>query len=187
VPKLRVCCSRRRRLLPAPGTRHRRDDAVAGDIKPRAALNDDVHQVPPSQTTGRAGSEGPPDTTLRFALEAAVNAPAGPRAILSDGLAAPRRCRRRPIRRRHSHPAPVAAAAPPRLLTMRCETVAVGATGCRSACLSRFRSEAICDRLPLVAPAGIHKCSIHSAGIADGQRASDGRAICASRVEPLHP
>jgi hypothetical protein len=28
----------------------------------------------------------------------------GPRAILTNGLKAPRRCRRRPIRRRHSHP-----------------------------------------------------------------------------------
>src|SRR6187200_1494336 len=82
-------------------------------IKPRAALNDDVHHVPPFQRTERAGSEGPPLTTLRFALEAAVNGPAGPRAILTNGLTAPRRCRRRPIRRRHSHPAPVAALAAP--------------------------------------------------------------------------
>ena len=47
------------------------------------------------------------------------------------------------------------------------------ASGCRSACLSRFRSTAICDRLPPVAPAGLHKCSILRAGIADGQRDSD--------------
>src|SRR5207247_6549621 len=85
---------------------------------PRAALNDDVHHVPPFQTTGHAGSEGPPVTTLRFALEAAVNGSAAPRAILTIGLTAPRRCRRRPIRRRHSHPATVAAA-PPELLTIK--------------------------------------------------------------------
>ena len=69
------------------------------------------------QTTGRAVRRGLPLTILRFALEAAVNDPAGPRAILTIGLTAPRRCRRRPIRRRHSHPATVAAA-PPELLTM---------------------------------------------------------------------
>jgi hypothetical protein len=57
---------------------HRGNDAVAVHIKPRAALNDDVHHLPPFQTTGRAGSEGPPFTTLRFALEAAVNGSAGP-------------------------------------------------------------------------------------------------------------
>src|SRR5262249_18008389 len=111
-------------LAPAPALAaarhaHGRDDAVAVHIKPRAALNDDIHQVPPFQTTGHAGSEGPPVTTLRFALEAAVNGPADPRAILTIALAAARRCRRRPTRRRHSHSASVAAAgAPPALLTM---------------------------------------------------------------------
>src|SRR6266508_3325865 len=35
-------------------------------------------------------------TILRFALEAAVNNPAGPRAILLIGLTAPRGCRRQP-------------------------------------------------------------------------------------------
>jgi hypothetical protein len=34
------------------------------------------------------------------------------------------------------------------------------ATGCRSSRLSRFRSGSICDWLPLVAPAGLHKCSM---------------------------
>jgi hypothetical protein len=33
------------------------------------------------------------------------------------------------------------------------------AEGCGSACLSRFRAWCICQRLPLVAPAGLHKCS----------------------------
>src|SRR6266511_4218566 len=109
-------------LAPAPALArarhpHGRNDAVAVHVQPRAALDDDVHHVPPFKTTGHAGSEGPPVTTLRFALEAAVNGSAGPRAILTIGLAAPRRCRRRPIRRQHSHPATVAAAAP-ELLTM---------------------------------------------------------------------
>ena len=110
VPKLCVSCARRRRLLPFPGHAHGRDDAVAVHVQARAALNDDVHHIPPLQTTGRAGSEGPPTTTLRFALKAAVGDSAGPRAILTIALAAARRCRRRPIRRRHSHPAAVAAA-----------------------------------------------------------------------------
>ncbi len=34
------------------------------------------------------------------------------------------------------------------------------ATGCGSACLSRFRARPICHRLPLVAPARLHKCSM---------------------------
>src|SRR6266545_7011210 len=110
-------------LAPAPALArgrhaHGRNDAVAVHVQPRAALNEDVHHVPPFQTTGHAGPEGPPCTTLRFALEAAVNGSAGPRAILTNGLVAPRRCRRRPIRRRHSHPATVAAPGPPWLLTM---------------------------------------------------------------------
>ena len=33
------------------------------------------------------------------------------------------------------------------------------AGGCAMACLSRFRAWCICQRLPLVAPAGLHKCS----------------------------
>src|SRR4051794_752423 len=37
------------------------------------------------------------------------------------------------------------------------------ATGCRSACLSRFRGSPICHRLPPVASAGLHKCSIPAA------------------------
>src|SRR5262249_15361975 len=96
--------------LALPRQPHRGNDAVAVHVQARAALNDDIHHVPPLQTTGRAGSEGPPATTLRFALEAAVSDSAGPRAILTIALAAARRCRRRPIRRRHSHPAAVAAA-----------------------------------------------------------------------------
>lgn len=55
------------------------------------------------------------------------------------------------------------------------------ATGCGSACLSGFRGSPICRRLPPVAPAGLHKCSIHSPGIADGQRAS-GIQLSARRV-----
>src|SRR3954453_11207335 len=47
------------------------------------------------------------------------------------------------------------------------------ATGCGSACLSGFRAVPICHRLPLVAPAELHKCSIPSLEIADGERASD--------------
>src|SRR2546422_9169449 len=34
------------------------------------------------------------------------------------------------------------------------------ATGCRSAYLSRFRDSPICDRLPPVAPAWLHRCSM---------------------------
>src|SRR5258708_13041341 len=34
------------------------------------------------------------------------------------------------------------------------------ATGCRSACLSRFRGPSICARLPPVAPAPLHKYPI---------------------------
>jgi two-component system, response regulator PdtaR len=34
------------------------------------------------------------------------------------------------------------------------------AEGCGSSRLSRFRSESICDWWPLVAPAGLHKCSM---------------------------
>ena len=66
----------------------------------------------------RCAPHGPPVTTLRFALEAAVNGSARLRARHTNGLKAPRRCGRRPIRRRHSHPVTVAAAAPPWLLTM---------------------------------------------------------------------
>jgi hypothetical protein len=135
-------------------------------IKPRAALNDDVHHVPPFQTTRHAGSEGPPVTTLRFALEAAVNGAAGPRAILTNGLTAPRRCRRRPIRRRHSHPATVAAA-PPRLLTMRCERQLVAPISNWSqpaatvlACLGRSGAQSICAGLPPVAATGLHEGSM---------------------------
>ncbi len=40
------------------------------------------------------------------------------------------------------------------------------ATGCGSACLSRFRAPRICHRLPPVALARLHKCSIHSLGLA---------------------
>jgi hypothetical protein len=43
------------------------------------------------------------------------------------------------------------------------------ATGCGSACFERFSSA---SHLPPVAPAGLHKCSIHSPAIADGQRPS---------------
>ena len=59
------------------------------------------------------------------------------------------------------------------------------ATGCGSACLSGFRARPICHRLPPVAPAGLHKCSIHPPGIADGQRGFGRPAICASSVEPF--
>src|SRR5438876_10413130 len=109
---------------------------------------------------GRAGSEGPPITTLRFALEAAVNGSAGPRAILTNGLTAPRRCRRRPIRRRHSHP-DTAAAAPPRLLTMRLPCAARGngsqPTATFFAYFRGFGGSPICDRLPRVATPGLDK------------------------------
>src|SRR5205823_4777579 len=40
------------------------------------------------------------------------------------------------------------------------------ATGCGSACLSGFRAPPICHRLPPVAPAWLHECSILSPGIA---------------------
>src|SRR5436189_153022 len=39
------------------------------------------------------------------------------------------------------------------------------ATGCRSGYLRRFHSRRICDRLPPVAPAWLHKCSILDAGL----------------------
>jgi hypothetical protein len=42
------------------------------------------------------------------------------------------------------------------------------ARGCRSACLSRFRGPRICHRLPLVAPAWLHKRSIPVPPIPDG-------------------
>jgi len=58
------------------------------------------------------------------------------------------------------------------------------ATGCGSACLSGFRARPICHRLPPVAPAGLHKCSIPSPGspMAKGVRASPQGA---SSVEPF--
>ena len=58
------------------------------------------------------------------------------------------------------------------------------ATGCGSACLSGFRGCSICHRLPPVAPAGLHKCSIPSPGspMAKGVWASPK---CASSVEPF--
>ena len=54
------------------------------------------------------------------------------------------------------------------------------ATGCGSACLSGFRRCPICHRLPPVAPAGLHKCSIHLPRIADGQR--DSGVVCPASV-----
>src|SRR5438034_11554398 len=96
VPNVRVCCSRRRRLLPLPGTRTVATTLSRCTSSP-AQRNEDVHHVPPLQTTGHAGSEGPPVTILRFALKAAVDDSAGPRAILILGLAAPRERRRPPI------------------------------------------------------------------------------------------
>src|SRR5207247_9941274 len=88
--------------LALPRHPHRGDDAVAVHVQPRAALNDDVHHVPPFQTTGRAGSEGPSVTTLRFALEAAVSGSAGHSTILTISLAATKRCLHRPIWLRYS-------------------------------------------------------------------------------------
>jgi hypothetical protein len=59
------------------------------------------------------------------------------------------------------------------------------ATGCRSTCLSRFRGLPTSDRLPPVAPARLHKCSIYCRGIANRQRASGVPAICALGVDPF--
>jgi hypothetical protein len=58
-------------------------------------------------------------------------------------------------------------------------------TGCGSACLSGFRARPICHRLPPVAPAGLHKCSIHSPGIVDGQRASGVQPSARRVLSPL--
>jgi len=61
------------------------------------------------------------------------------------------------------------------------------ATGCRSACLSGFWRCSICHRLPPVAPAGLHKCSIPSQWITDGQTARSESAFGwrgDSRVSP---
>ena len=55
------------------------------------------------------------------------------------------------------------------VLTMRCETVAVGCHRLRIGLFERFSSASY---LPPVAPAGLHKCSIHSPATADGQWAS---------------
>jgi hypothetical protein len=59
------------------------------------------------------------------------------------------------------------------------------ATGCGLACLSGFRGRLICHWLPLVAPAGLHKCSI--LGARDRRWAKEFRrpACAASSVEPF--
>src|SRR5438034_2424655 len=152
--------------LALPRHPHRGDDAVAVHVQPRAALNDDVHHVPPFQTTGRAGSEGPPTTTLRFALEAAVSDSAGPRTILTIALAAARRCRRRPIRRRHSHPAAVTAAPAARATYHRSperETRASGGPGDHESRAKRRKRPKTIDRVCPPAPALVFpQCSLAS-------------------------
>src|SRR5438445_10808689 len=55
------------------------------------------------------------------------------------------------------------------LLTIAPKRLPWVATACGSACLNGLRGCSICHRLPLVAPARLHKCSIPSLGIADGQ------------------
>src|SRR6266540_531329 len=93
-------------------------------------------------------------TILRFALEAAVNNPAGPRAILLIGLAAPRGCRRQPDdagiltprrwrpKRRRDHSLPFWGRG------NRWQPTATV-----FACLSRFRGGGVCHRLRPVATA----------------------------------
>jgi hypothetical protein len=68
---------------------------------------------------------------------------------------------------------------------MRSETVAVGCQQLRIGLFERFLGRLICGQLPLVAPAGLHKCSIISAWTADGQRSFGRPAMCALRVEPF--
>jgi hypothetical protein len=52
------------------------------------------------------------------------------------------------------------------LLTIAPKRLPWIATGCGSPRLSRFRGSAICDWLPLVAPAWLHKCSMPGRAIA---------------------
>jgi hypothetical protein len=61
------------------------------------------------------------------------------------------------------------------------------ATGCRSACLSRFRSGAICDWLPLVPPAWLHKCPIPAVVSGRSRPCSPLRELACSRGEVVEP
>src|SRR4029453_17219942 len=90
------------RVLRAPAAAlargaHGGTDAVEVHVEGGAALNDHIHldDLLPRRQDG-AVWRGLPITILRFALEAAVNDSAGPRAILLNGLTAPRGCRRQP-------------------------------------------------------------------------------------------
>jgi hypothetical protein len=53
------------------------------------------------------------------------------------------------------------------------------ADGCELACLSRFRECGVCRRLPPVAPALLHKCSILPSRIRGLERSSGVRALMA--------
>ena len=100
--------------LAAPLTRqpHRRHHAVAVHIKTRATLNKNVHPMPPSETGDLAAvRRGLPSTNLRYALKAAVNGPAGPRAMLPRELAASSATGVTPERQPNSHPPAVTAPA----------------------------------------------------------------------------
>src|SRR5437762_827722 len=48
------------------------------------------------------------------------------------------------------------------------------ADGCEMACLSRYRGGSVCDRLPPVAPAWLHKCSMIVCSVRNGS-ATDAR------------
>ena len=49
-------------------------------------------------------------------------------------------------------------------------------TGCWSPCLTSFQGRRICERLPLVAPAGLHSCSIRAAAPISGEQGRSGGA-----------
>src|SRR6266516_3850445 len=109
VPKVRVCCARRRRLLPVPGTR-----TVATTLSrctSRPAQRSTITSItrPPSETTRRRRLEGPP------AYDSAVRARGGSQRFRRPPRHTPYRARsskRMPAstrRRRHSHSATVAA------------------------------------------------------------------------------
>jgi hypothetical protein len=53
---------------------------------------------------------------------------------------------------------------------MRSETVAQRCYWLPIGLFESFQGSPICDRLPVVAPTGLHKCSMLGAGIADAQR-----------------
>src|SRR5207247_3177647 len=83
----------------------------SGHTKTRQALHDHVHQTPSFQYDKTASSGGASQhTILRFALKAALDNPAGPRAILLNALVAPRGSPASARRRRHSPSATVEAA-----------------------------------------------------------------------------